>query len=153
MNKPALFYFSTLWIVTATVFAASGGDNETLSRAHEMQLEFRQGNLKVVDPLVKSLEDAVAKSDKNAKLWEALGHAYMSKQGSMYSEQLDIPALIATGERARAAYARALALDSKNGLALAGHGMATMVTAQLKGDGPGVMAGVEEMNTAVRNEP
>ena len=153
MNKPALFYFSTLWIVTATVFAASSLDNDTLARAHQLQLEYRQGNPAVVEPLVKSLEDAVARSGGNAKLWEALGHAYMSKQGSMYAGPPDMPALIATGERARDAYAKSLALDGKNSLALAGHGMATMVVSQLKGDGPGVMAGVEEMNTAVRQEP
>jgi len=35
----------------------------------------------------------------------------------------------------------------------AGLGMATMVVGQLKGDGPGVMAGIDEMNAAVRQAP
>ncbi|MES1263058.1 MAG: hypothetical protein ABUL69_01800, partial [Peristeroidobacter soli] len=111
------------------------------------------GNREVVKPLVKSLEDAVATSANNAKLWEALGHAYMSLEGTMYSDPLDVPALIANGERARAAYARSLAINGNNTLARASHGMSTMVVSQLKGDGPGVMAGVEEMNTAVRQAP
>lgn len=153
MNKPTLFYFSALMIVTATVFAASSDDNAILDRAYKMQLEYRQGNRDVVRPLVKTLEDAVAQSGDNAKLWEALGHAYMSLEGTMYSDPLDVPALIANGERARAAYARSLAINANNPLALASHGMSTMVVSQLKGDGPGVMAGVEEMNTAVRQAP
>jgi len=153
MNKPALFYFSTLWIVTATVFAASSHDNDVLALSRQMQLEYRQGNRDVVEPLVKTLEAAVARSGDNAKLWEAMGHAYMSLEGTMYSDPLDVPALIANGERARAAYARSLALDGNNTLALASHGMSTMVVSQLKGDGPGMMAGVEEMNSAVRQEP
>jgi len=153
MNKPALFYFSTLWIVTATVFAASTQDNEILDRSRKMQHEYRQGKREVAQPLVKTLEDAVARSSNNAKLWEAMGHAYMSLQGTMYTEPLDVPALIANGERARAAYARSLAIDGNNTLAMASHGMSTMVVSQLKGDGPGVMAGVEEMNAAVRLAP
>jgi len=154
MNKPALFYFSTLWLATASVvLAASSQDNEILDRSYKMQLEYRQGKPEVAKPLVKSLEDAVAQSSNNAKLWEAMGHAYMSQLGTMYTDPLDVPALIATGERARAAYARSLSLNGKNTLALASHGMSTMVVSQLKGDGPGVMAGVEEMNTAVREAP
>src|SRR5690348_9009699 len=70
MKKPALFYFSTLWIATATVvLAASNEDNATLDRAYKMQLEYRQGNRDVVKPLVKTLEDAVARSGDNPKLW------------------------------------------------------------------------------------
>src|SRR5690349_1822048 len=154
MKTPAVFYFSTLWIATATVvLAASSQDNAVLDRAYKMQLEYRQGNRAVVQPLVKSLEDAVAKSGDNPKLWEALGHAYMSLEGTLYSDPLDVPALIANGERARAAYARSLAINGNNALARASHGMSTMVVSQLKGDGPGVMAGVDEMNTAVQQAP
>src|SRR6187549_3755427 len=102
MNKPALFYFSTLWLATASVvLAASSQDNEILDSSYKMQLEYRQGKPEVVKPLVKSLEDAVAQSSNNAKLWEAMGHAYMSQLGTMYTDPLDVPALIATGERAR----------------------------------------------------
>ena len=154
MKTPAVFYFSTLWVATATVvLAASSQDNAVLDRAYKMQLEYRQGNRDVVQPLVKSLEDAVAKSGDNPKLWEALGHAYMSLEGTLYSDPLDVPALIANGERARAAYARSLAINGNNALARASHGMSTMVVSQLKGDGPGVMAGVDEMNSAVRQAP
>jgi len=154
MKKPALFYFSTLWIASATaVLAASTQDNATLDRSYKMQLEYRQGNRDIVKPLVKMLEDAVAQSGNNAKLWESLGHAYMSLEGTMYADPLDVPALIANGERARAAYARSLAINANNPLAVACHGMSTMVVSQLKGDGPGVVAGVEEMNTAVRQAP
>ncbi len=153
MHKPSLISVSALWVLSATALAASSQDNATLDRAYKLQLEYRQGNRDVVKPLVKSLEDAVAQSRDNAKLWEALGHAYMSLEGTMYTEPLDVPALIANGERARAAYARSLAINANNALALASHGMSTMVVSQLKGDGPGVMAGVEEMNTAVRQAP
>jgi hypothetical protein len=139
--------------MTAAALAASTRDNEVLDRAYKMQLEYRQGNRDIVKPLVKSLEDAVAQSRDNAKLWEALGHAYMSKEGTMYSDLLDVPALIANGELARSAYARSLALDGDSNLARASHGMATMVVSQLKGDGPGVMAGIEEMNDTVRRAP
>ena len=84
MRKSFLLFF-TLCIITAAALAASSQDAEVLARAHQLQLEYRQGNLEVVKPLVKTLEDAVAKSRDNAELWEALGHAYMSQQGSMYA--------------------------------------------------------------------
>ncbi len=67
--------------------------------------------------------NAVAKSPDNADLWGALGNAYMSQLGSMYQSP-DPAAMIAVGERARDAYARGLALDQKNALLLASHGMA-----------------------------
>lgn len=153
MHKHTLL-FSSLWFVAAATLAGSSQDKEALDRAYVLQMQFRQGKYDVVQPLVKGLEDAVAQSGNNSKLWEALGHAYMSKQGSMYTGgQPDISELIATGEKARAAYARSLALDPNNQFARASHGMSTMVSSQLKGDGPGVMAGVEEMNAAVRAAP
>jgi hypothetical protein len=152
MPKRVLF-LSALCVITAAALAASARDDEALVRSHQLQLEYRQGNTTVVKPLVQGLEDAVARSRDNPKLWEALGHAYMSKQGTLYSATPDVPALIETGERARAAYARSLALDADNHLVQASHGMATLVTSQLKGDGPGVMAGIEEMNAAVREAP
>jgi hypothetical protein len=152
MNKPTLC-LSALMIVAATAFAASSEDNAILDRTYKMQLEYRQGNRDVVQPLVKTLEDAVARSDQNPKLWEALGHAYMSLEGTLYTDPPDVPALIANGERARAAYARSLAINGDNILAMASHGMSTMVVSQLKGDGPGMMAGIEEMNAAVRKAP
>ncbi|HUQ12231.1 MAG TPA: hypothetical protein VM146_18115 [Steroidobacteraceae bacterium] len=152
MHKSTLL-FSSLWFLTATALAASTQDADALARAHRMQLEFRQGNSAVSKPLVSHLEAAVARSPDNAQLWEALGHAYMSLQGSMYAGPPDIPTLIATGEHARDAYARSLALKQPNPLVRAGHGMSTMVVSQLKGDGPGVMAGIEEMNAAVREAP
>jgi hypothetical protein len=152
MRKSILF-LSTLCIVTAAALAANGRDAEILDKAHRLQLEYRQGNLEAAKPLVKMLEDAVTQSRDNARLWEALGHAYMSRQGSMFAAPLDMPAVIAVGERARDAYARSLALDASSTLVRASHGMATMVVSQLKGDGPGIMAGVEEMNAAVRQAP
>ena len=152
MHKSAVL-FSSLWFIAAATLAGSAQDNEALARSRELQLKFRQGDHTVVKPLVSSLEQATAKSTNNAQLWEALGHAYMSQQGSMYTGQLDIPALIATGERAREAYARSLALEANNPLVRASHGMSTMVVSQLKGDGPGVMAGIEEMNAAVQGSP
>lgn len=152
MNRSTLL-FLPLWFFAATSPAGSTRDAEVLSQAHRYQMEFRAGKQEVIKPLVKSLEEAVAKSPDNAKLWEALGNAYMSKQGSMYGAVLDIPALIATGQNARDAYARSLALDGKSALVRAGHGMSTMVVSQLKGDGPGIMAGIEEMNAAIRQAP
>ena len=152
MHKSAVL-FSSLWFMTAVALPASNADTEALAHAWAQQMEFRQGNVAVAKPLVAYLEAAVAKSADNAQLWEALGNANMSLQGSMYSGALDMPALIAAGEHGRDAYARALALDANRPLARAGHGMATMVVSQLKGDGPGVMAGIEEMNAAVREWP
>jgi hypothetical protein len=152
MPKSILF-LSTLCVVTAAALAASTQDNDILARAHRAQLEFRAGNPEVAKPLVKMLEDAVAKSDDNAKLWEALGHAYMSLQGSMYAGPMDMAALTAVGEHARDAYARSLALDENSALVRVSHGMSQMVVSQLKGDGPGVAAGVDEMNAAVRQSP
>src|SRR5689334_11176423 len=152
MHKSTLL-FSSFWFIAAVSLAGSSPDDEVLARARQMQLQFRQGDQAVVTPLVATLEAAVARSPNNARLWESLGGAYMSKQGSMFTADLDMPALIATGERARDAYARSLALDDSNALVRAGHGMATMVASQLKGDGPGVMAGIEEMNAAVRQDP
>jgi hypothetical protein len=152
MPKPILF-LSTLCLLTAAALAASTHDNDILTRAHRSQLEFREGNLAVAKPLVKMLEDAVAQSRDNALLWEALGHAYMSLQGSMYAGPPDMPTLISVGERARDAYARSLVLNGNSALVRASHGMSQMVVSQLKGDGPGMMAGIDEMNAAVRQSP
>ncbi len=152
MNRSALV-FSPLWLFAATVLAGSARDAEVLALAHHTQMEFRSGNQAVITPLVKSLEVAVAESPKNAQLWEALGNAYMSQQGSMYSSPPDMPAIIATGERARDAYSRSLALNGNSPVVRAGYGMSTMVLGQLKGDGPGIKAGIDEMNEAIRQAP
>jgi len=140
-------------ILAVAAIGASTRDNDVLEHAYKMQLEYRQGNDAIAKPLVKLLEDAVAQSRDNAKLWEALGHANMSLQGSMYAGPMDMPAMISVGEHARDAYARSLALNGDNALVRASHGMSQMVVSQLKGDGPGLMAGVEEMNAAVRQWP
>jgi hypothetical protein len=150
MHK-SISLITLICLVAAGTFAESG-DHEALARARQLQMEFREGNMQVVGPLVKGLEGAVAKSPGNADLWGALGHAYMSQQGSMYQSP-DPAALIAVGERARDAYARALALDQKNALLSASHGMARLTIASIKQDGPGLMAAVEEMNAAVRQAP
>jgi hypothetical protein len=151
--RNSFLFFSSLCVVSAMALAASIQDNEILASAHRTQLQYREGHAEVAKPLVKTLEGAIAKSADNPRLWEALGHAYMSLQGSMYAGPPDMPALISVGERARDAYARSLALDSKSALVRASHGMSQMVVSQLKGDGPGMMAGVEEMNAAVRQSP
>ena len=148
-----ILLLATSCIITAAAWAANNRDTEVLLQAQRLQLEFRQGNYEAAKPLVKTLEEAVAQSGDNAELWEALGHANMSLQGSMFTTPLDVPALLAVGERARDAYARALALNANDTLTRVSHGMATMVVSQLKGDGPGIMAGVEEMNAAVRQAP
>ncbi|HEU5138096.1 MAG TPA: hypothetical protein VFU13_23325 [Steroidobacteraceae bacterium] len=140
-------------LAAAGTFAASDREHETLARARQLQMQFREGNLQVVGPLVKDLESAVARSPGNADLWEALGNAYMSQQGSMYASKPDPAALIAVGTRARDAYARALAMDPENALLMASHGMAGMSIASLGQDGPGLMSSVEEMNAAVRRAP
>lgn len=132
---------------------AADRDNEALGLAHQLQREFRQGNLGVVDPLVKSLETAVARAPDNADLWEALGNAYMSQQGTLYQSNPDRLVLIQGGERAREAYARALARDQGNALLLASHGMARMTIAMLQQDASALQAAVEEMNSAVRRAP
>lgn len=151
--RHSLIFFASLCVLTATALAASIQDNEILASAHRSQLLYREGHHEVAQPLVKTLEDAVARSADNARLWEALGHAYMSLQGSMYAGPPDMPALIAVGERARNAYARSLALDGDSALVRASHGMSQMVVSQLKGDGPGIAAGIDEMNAAVRQFP
>ncbi|HEX6397807.1 MAG TPA: hypothetical protein VFZ95_10310 [Steroidobacteraceae bacterium] len=153
MHK-SVFFFSMLCVANAVALAASNQDNEILAASYRTQLLYREGHPEVAKPLVKTLEAAVAKSPDNPRLWEALGHAYMSLQGSMYTAgPPDVPTLIATGEHARDAYARSLALDDQSPLVRASHGMSQMVVSQLKGDGPGVMAGVDEMNAAVRQWP
>jgi hypothetical protein len=150
--RKAIVLFSSLCILATATMAGSSRDNDVLSRAHQMQLEFRQGNQGIVDPLVKLLEEAAAKSPANAALSEALGHAYMSKTGALATTQ-DMAGLLATAKRARDAYAHSLALNPDNMLVLASHGMACLVVAQYAGDGPGVAAAVEEMNEAVRRSP
>ena len=77
MNRSTLLFFP-LWFLAAATPAGSGQDAEVLAQAHRYQLEFRAGNYEVVKPLVKSLEEAVARSPDNAQLWEAMGNAYMS---------------------------------------------------------------------------
>jgi hypothetical protein len=152
MHKSVLLFVAPS-IFAAAALAASSRDAEILIQAQRSQLEFRQGNLAVADPLVKTLEAAVAQSPDNAELWEALGHARMSLQGSQITSPPDMPRLIDIGERARDAYARSLTLNANDPLVLASHGMAHMVVSQLKGDGAGIMAGVDEMNAAVRLAP
>jgi hypothetical protein len=152
VHKANLLIFS-LGFMTFAALAAIPRDTEALSQAHRQQLEFRQGNLEIAKPLVKSLEEAVAQSTDNAQLWEALGNAYMSLQGAMSAGPPDLPKLLEVGERARDAYARALALKPASPMARAGHGMATMLVSQFKNDAPGIAAGVDEMNAAVRDNP
>ena len=149
--------FSTLWLTAATAFATPNADSDALVRAQRLQLEYRQGHHEVVTPLVHDLELAVNQFPNNSELWEAMGHAYMSQQGATLATSgegpPDMSAMIAIGERARDAYARSLALDPDDLLVRASHGMAQLVVSQLKGDGPGMMAGVDEMNAAVRAAP
>jgi len=151
--RKSIGIFTLICLVTAGAFAASSRDDEILARARKLQLEFRQGNQQVVGPLVKSLETSVAQSPDNWQLWQALGNAYMSQQGVLYQSQPDPAALIAVGERARDAYAHALARNKENALLLASHGMAGMSISTLKQDSPGLMASIEEMNSAVRQAP
>ena len=146
-------FLTLLCLAAAGTLAAADRDGEVLARARQLQLEFRQGNLQTIEPLVKSLEAAVAQSPDNGHLWQALGNVYMSQQGQLYQSQPDPGALIAVGERARDAYARALTMDKKNALLLASHGMAGMSIATLKQDPPALMASIEEMNAAVRQAP
>lgn len=149
--RKSISFLTLVCLVAVGTFAASP-EHEALARARQLQMEFREGNLQVVGPLVKQLEGAVARSPGNADLWEALGNAYMSQQGAMYQSP-EPRALIAVGERARDAYARGLSLDKENALLLASHGMAGMSISSLKQDGPGLLAAVEEMNAAVRQAP
>jgi len=149
----SILFLSTLCVVTAAALAASTQDNDVLTRAHRSQLDYREGHPEVAKPLVKMLEDATAQSRDNPRLWEALGHAYMALQGSMYASPPDMPALISNGEHARDAYAQSLALDGNNALVRASHGMSQFVVSQLKSDGPGMTAGIDEMNAAVRQSP
>jgi cytochrome c-type biogenesis protein CcmH/NrfG len=145
--------FLSLGFMTVAALAATPSDPEVLALAHRQQLEFRQGNLEVAKPLVTMLEEAVARSPDNAQLWEALGHASMSLQGSMFTGPIDPAKLVEVGERARNAYARSLALKPNNPLVRSSHGMATTVVSLLKNDGPGIAAGVDEMNAAVHASP
>jgi hypothetical protein len=140
-------------LITTVTLAASSADNEILEKAHRTLLDFRAGNTAVAKPLVATLETAVAKSPDNPRLWETLGHSYMALQGSLYDGPPDVPALIATGKHARDAYTRSLALDGSSALVRASHGMSQLVVSQLEGDGPGMAAGIEEMNAAVRQAP
>jgi hypothetical protein len=152
MHKYVLLLL-TPCVFAAGALAASSRDAEVLALAQRSQLEYRQGNVAAAAPLVRTLEAAVAQSQDNPELWEALGHSYMSLQGAQLTSPPDMPRLIATGERARDAYARSLALNANDPLVLASHGMAQMVVSQLKGDGAGIMAGIDEMNAAVRQAP
>lgn len=151
--RKTIVLFSSFCIFATATLAGSSLDNEALSHARQLQLEFRQGNPAVVKPLVELLEAATAKSPGNAALWEAMGHAYMSKTGSMYTTPPDVPALLATTKLARDAYARSLALRPDSVLVLSSHGMAQLVAAQFEGDAAGMTAGVEEMNEAIRQAP
>jgi hypothetical protein len=152
MHHANLLFFS-LGLTTLAALAASPRDTEVLAQAHRHQLEFRQGNLEVAKPLVKMLEEAVARSPDNAQLWESLGHALMSLQGSMFTGPLDPAKLVEVGERGRDAYARSLTLKANNPLVQASHGMATTVVGLLKNDAAGIATGVDEMNAAVRENP
>ena len=152
MHKHILLFVAPS-IFAAAALAASSRDADVLLEAQRAQLEYRQGNPAAVAPLVKTLEAAVAESPDNAELWEALGHARMSLQGSLFTSTPDLPRMLEIGERARDAYARSLALNANDPLVLGSHGMAQMVVSQLKGDGAGIVAGVEEMNAAVRLAP
>lgn len=153
MQKPTLLLYM-LCTFNAVTLAASSQDNQVLADAHHALLQFREGHTEVARPVVKTLEKAVARSPNNARLWEELGHAYMALQGTLYTAgPPDVPTLTATAGRARDAYSRAIALGDKRPLVFVSHGMSQMVVSQLKGDGPGVMAGIEEMNDAASKYP
>lgn len=116
--------FLLLVCLAAGALASSVRDAEVLNKARQLQTQFRQGNLHSLDPLARELEAAVAQSPDNPELWEALGNVHMSQQGLLYQSQPNPDRLIAIGERAGNAFARALALDKDNALLLASHGMA-----------------------------
>lgn len=149
MYRSSIVFLS---LITATAPAAAPQDTAILARAEQLQLEFRQGNLAVADPLVKSLEAAVAKSPDNSKLREALGNAYMSQLATL-SNAADSAAQAAVAERARDSFARALRDDGYNALLLASHGMAGMLASMLKGEHAAMQASIDEMNAAVRKAP
>jgi hypothetical protein len=151
--RTSIGFLTLVFLTAAGAFAGSDRDNAILAQARQLQLEFRQGTLQTVEPLVESLETAVAKSPGNADLWAALGNAYMLRQGKLSQSQSDPAALIAAGERARYAYARALAIDKKSALMLASHGMAGVFSSMLKQDPSALTASIEEMNSAVRQAP
>lgn len=151
--RRSIGFLTLVCLAAGAVLASPDRDDEVLARAQQLQLQFRQGNLPSVEPLVSDLESAVAQSPNSADLWEALGNAYMSQQGLLYQSQPDPGLLIRVGERARDAYARALALDKENALLLANHAMAAMSIASLKRDPSALRAAVEEMNSAVREAP
>jgi len=140
-------------LVTASALASSDRERETLVRYRQAQMEFREGNVAVIGPLINSLESAVGRSPHNADLWEALGNACMSKLGVSYDSSTGPAALIALAERARSAYARALSIEKDNALLLASLGMAEMALSGLKQDGPGMMKSVENMNAAIVMAP
>ena len=151
--RHTIILFTALGIIASAALAGSQTDNEVLERAHQMQLEFRQGKTVVVQPLVDMLEEATKRSPDNAALWEALGHAYMSKEGTISTSPPDMAALLTTVQYARAAYERSLAIKPDNMLVRASHGMASLVAGQFEGNPAGIAAGVEEMNEAVRRAP
>jgi hypothetical protein len=128
-------------------------DASVLDQARHLQQEYRQGNPAVARPLVAMLEKAVVRSPHNAELWEALGHACMSLEGSIAPTPDNGPALLSNAHRARDAYARSLELEPDNPLALASHGMARLVVAQFERDAAGAAAGIQEMNEAIRQAP
>ena len=143
----------SLSIFAAGAYAASTRDDDTLAPARQMQLEFRQGNYPLAHPLVTMLEEATAKSPNNPALWEALGHAHMSRSGTLLASQPDPTEFLAATRRARTAYARSLELHPDSSLARSSHGMASLVIAQFEGDAAGMAAGAAELNAAVRQSP
>jgi len=140
-------------LVTAGAFASSDREHAALARYRQLQMEYREGNVQVLGPLVSGLESAVARSPHNADLWEALGNAYMSKLGVSYDSPAGPGAMIPLAERARSAYARALSIEKDNALLLVSLGMADMAISSLKQDGPGMMKSVEGMNAAILMAP
>ena len=151
--RKSILYFTAYLPVAATAFASSTQDNDVLEHAHRTLLEFRAGNSAVVQPLVKSSKRPSHNRATTPASGKCSGTPTCHCKARCTPGRPTFPPCTAVGERARDAYAHSLALDGNSALVRASHGMSQMVVSQLKGDGPGVVAGIDEMNAAVRQSP
>lgn len=128
-----------------------GGDEAWIA-ARTISFQFRTGRYELASKAVALLEEAVKAHPEDVRLWNALGTAYFQQVTADVNARnfANLPVLIG---RARAAHARALALDPDDPEALAGHGTALAVASPFTRSPEMASEGLAQMSRAVDLAP
>lgn len=148
-----------VFILLAMVQAASAGErpqapaaSEVLAKSRTYQLQFRTGDLTVLDPWVAMLDDATKADPENADLWYWLGYATLA-QAAKALQTGNLEDATAAMQKGPAALRQALKLNPQHAEALSQlGGIQTLLgpVLQLPAMAP---RGVAQMDKAVELAP